>query len=200
MAIRDTTAKRVRPGLSAVTQAFLDNSTLLKKFLTRFLTGQQDIEDVVQEAYLRAYQAEKKKVIEQPKAFLFRIARNLALTELTKKSRQIVDYLEDSDPSVVIQSELTVENEVVALQTLGIYCEAIAALSKKCRRVYLLRKVHGLTHKEIAVRLDLTVSSTEKYLRKGVLHCRAHMRASQQDRPADQSPGSDPEKHLQAEG
>ncbi len=200
MAIRVTTAKRARPGLSAVTQAFLDNSTLLKKFLTRFLAGQQDIEDVVQEAYLRAYQAEKKKVIEQPKAFLFRIARNLALTELTKKSRQIVDYIEDSDPSVVIQSELTVENEVIALQTIGIYCEAIAALPKKCRRVYLLRKVHGLTHKEIAVRLDLTVSSTEKYLRKGVLHCRAYMHAGQQNQPADQSPGTDPEQHLQAEG
>lgn len=168
--------------ISRVSRAFLESSIVLKKFLTRFLSNQQDIEDVVQEAYLRAYQAEKKKDIEQPKAFLFRIAKNIALTELTKKSRQITDYIEDSDPSVVIHNEHTVENEVESQQTLGMYCEAIAALPEKCRRVYLLRKVHGLSHKEIAERLDLTVSSTEKYLRHGVLHCRAYLKERQQYR------------------
>ena len=162
--------------VSAVTAAFLENNTLLKKFLTRFLSAQQDIEDVVQEAYLRAYKAEQDKDIEQPKAFLFRIAKNIALTELTRKSRQITDYIEDSDSSVVIQGEATVEMEIEALQTLGIYCEAVGALPEKCRRVYLMRKVHGLPHKEIAERLGLSVSSVEKYLMKGVLKCRAHVR------------------------
>ena len=199
MTIQDTSDNSVETGMSVVSKAFLENSTLLKKFLTRFLSVQQDIEDVVQEAYLRAYQAEKNKDIEQPKAFLFRIAKNLALTKLTRKSRQITDYIEESDPSVVIQSEFTVENEVEALQTLGIYCEAIASLPVKCRRVYLMRKVHGLAHKEIAERLDLTVSSTEKYLRKGVLHCRAFMRERQQIREEIQSTVTGPKWGREAE-
>jgi hypothetical protein len=39
--------------------------------------------------------------------------------------------------------------------------------------VFLLRKVHGLAHKEIAERMSLSVSSVEKYLLKGILACRA---------------------------
>ncbi len=162
--------------LSAVSASFLEHQSFLKKFLSRYLYNHQDIEDVAQETYLRAYKAEQNKGIEQPKAFLFRIARNIALTELTKKSRQIVDTIADFDDFDVIQSEATVENEVEARQHLGIYCEAVAMLPEQCRRVYLLCKVHGLPHKEIAERMGLTVSSVEKHLRKGVLKCRAYVR------------------------
>ncbi len=73
-----------RRPLSAVSAAFLVNHDFLKRFLARFFSDYQDIEDVAQEAYLRAYVAEQQKEIEQPKAYLFRIARNLALTQLKK--------------------------------------------------------------------------------------------------------------------
>lgn len=162
--------------LSAVSAAFVANSDFLKRFLARFFSDRQDIEDVAQEAYLRAYVAEQKKEIEQPKAFLFKIARNLALTQLTRKSNQITDYIEDSGDSTVIESGATVEGEVEALESFGLYCEAVAALPEKCRQVFLLRKVHGLPHKEIAERLSLSVSSVEKYLRRGVLESRAFVR------------------------
>lgn len=162
--------------ISAVTAAFLEHQSFLKKFLSRYLYNRQDIEDVAQETYLRAYQAEQDKDIEQPKAFLFRIARNIALTSLTKKSNQITDYIADLDDSLVIDTEATAENEVEARQNLGIYCEAVAALPEQCRRVFLLRKVHGLSHKEISERMQLSVSSVEKHLLKGTLKCRAFVR------------------------
>ena len=87
---------RDRRPLSAVSAAFLENHAFLKRFLARFFLDRQDIEDVAQETYLRAYVAEQQKDIEQPKAYLFRIAKNIALTELTKKSKKITDYLEES--------------------------------------------------------------------------------------------------------
>ncbi len=70
-----------RPSIST---SFIENFDFLKRFLTRYFSERQDIEDVVQETYLRAYGAEQKKVIEHPRAFLFQIAKNLALTELKK--------------------------------------------------------------------------------------------------------------------
>ncbi len=161
-----------RQPLSAVSAAFLENHVFLKQFLSRFFSGRQDIEDVAQEAYLRAYVAEQQKDIEQPKAYLFRIARNLALTELTKKSRKITDYLEECGASVVIECEASADSEVEAEESLGLYCEAVAALPEKCRQVFLLRKVHGLPHKEIAERMSLSVSSVEKYLLRGIVECR----------------------------
>ena len=162
-----------RRPLSAVSAAFLLNHDFLKRFLARFFSDSQDIEDVAQETYLRAYVAEQQKEIKQPKAYLFRIARNLALTQLTKKSNKITDYLEESDASVVIEYGAAADTEVEAQESLGLYCEAVAALSEKCRQVFLLRKVHGLAHKEIAKRMSLSVSSVEKYLLRGILECKA---------------------------
>jgi RNA polymerase sigma-70 factor (ECF subfamily) len=156
-----------RRPLSAVSAAFLENHAFLKRFLARFFSDRQDIEDVAQEAFLRAYVAEQQKEIEQPRAYLFRIAKNLALTKLTKKSKNITDYLEESGASVVIEWGAAADSEVEAEESLGLYCEAVAALPEKCRQVFLLRKVHGLAHKEIAERMSLSVSSVEKYLLRG---------------------------------
>ena len=162
-----------RGPLSAVSTAFLDNNAFIKRFLARYFSDCQDIEDVAQEAYLRAYAAEQQKEIEQPKAYLFRIAKNLALTKLTKKSNKITDYLEESGASVVIECEAAADSVVEAQEALGIYCEAVAALPEKCRQVFLLRKVHGLAHQEIAKRMSLSVSSVEKYLIIGIMECKA---------------------------
>lgn len=175
-------------GMTLLTKSFIENNRFLKRFVSRFLSGQQDIEDVVQETYLRAYSASSDRDIEQPKAFLFRIAKNIALNELTRKSRQITDYIEDCSPSSVIDHGVSVEEEIQARQTLGIYCEALATLPEKCRKVYLLRKVHGLSHQEIAERMELTVSSVEKYLTRGMLHCKAYMEKSEQPQRATGKP------------
>ena len=190
MTDKKSSSKHKSHRLSAVSAAFLEHQSFLKKFLSQYLYNQQDIDDVAQETYLRAYQAEQKKDIEQPKAFLFCIARNIALTELTKKSHQITDTIVDLGDSIVILDEATVENEIEAQQRLGIYCEAVAALPKQCRRVYLLRKIHGLSHKEIAAHMDLTVSSIEKHLLKGVLKCRAYVREREEGGSTTQQPGA----------
>lgn len=160
---------------TAVTSAFLESAVFLKKFLGRFLPVQQDIEDVAQEAYLRAYVAEQRQPIEQPKAFLFRVAKNLALTRLSKKSRRITDYIEEAGESVVVDTSPASDEELEAQQCFGLYCEAVASLPEKGRQVFLLRKVHGLSHKEIGERLGLSISSVEKYLREGILACQAHV-------------------------
>ena len=106
---------------------------------------------------------------------MFRIAKNLALTKLTKKSEKITDYIEECSASAVIEYGASADSEVEAQESLGLYCDAVAALPEKCRQVFLLRKVHGLAHKEIAQRMSLSVSSVEKYLLRGVLECRAVM-------------------------
>lgn len=161
---------------SAVTAAFLECNVYLKKFLSGFLRVQQDIEDVAQEAYLRAYVAEQRESIEQPAPFLFRVAKNLALTRLSRKSRQITDYIEEAGASVVEETAAAADEELQAQEWLGLYCEAIAMLPEKCRQVFLLRKVHGLSHKEIGERMNLSISSVEKYLRQGILDCEAFVR------------------------
>jgi RNA polymerase sigma factor (sigma-70 family) len=159
--------------LSAVTRAFVENRAFLHVFLRRVLRRQQDIEDIAQEAYLKAYSVEQQREIDHPKAFLFTIAKNIAISELTKKAQQVTDYIEECTTLPVMASSSTVENEMEARESLGLYCQAVASLPEQCRRVYLLRRVHGLRQKEIAESLGISLRAVEKHLQKGALKCRA---------------------------
>jgi RNA polymerase sigma-70 factor (ECF subfamily) len=174
--------KPVRRAETPVVSVFVENFSLLRRFLSRFFSERQDIEDVAQETFLRAYVAEQRKNIKQPKAYLFRIAKNLALTKLERKSRQIAYYINESGDCVCesgdnfdFTAQESTYGEVEAQELLGIYCDAVASLPEKCRQVFLLRKVHGLGHQEIADRMGLSVSSVEKYLLRGILECKAYM-------------------------
>ena len=161
---------------STVLKAFQLHHLALHRFISRFLYSRQDIEDVAQEAFLRAYSAEKTSNIEQPKSYLFRVAKNVAVSQLRLKSRQITGYLEDEANSESLVSGWTLEDEVMAKQKLGMHCDAVAALAPQCRKVYLLRKVHGLRHKEIAARLSISISTVEKHLSRGVDLCDSYVR------------------------
>lgn len=171
-----------KPG-TPVYEAFTRHGLSLKRFIGRFMRSPSDIEDIAQEAFLRAYVVERSRRIEQPKSFLFRIAKHLALSQLARKSRQITDYIEDSDDSAVIQLESSAEEEISAHQVLGLHCEAVAQLSPQCREAYLLRKVHGFSHKEIAAELGIAVSTVEKHLIKAVEQCERYVRERTESQP-----------------
>lgn len=147
------------------------NQLSLRNFISRYMISPHDIEDVSQETFLRAYNAEQGKEIEQPKAFLFRIAKNLMLTEFSRKSKKLTDYIEDYEQPDVNNEECNLEADVMAQQRLGIYCEAVASLPSQCRRAVIMKKVYGMRNKEIARRMDISISTVEKHLTKGVRHC-----------------------------
>ena len=171
-----TNRSEIRMGVS---NAFELHRSALRAFVAGFVRQAADIDDVTQEAFMRAFNAEKAKEIEQPRAFLFTIAKNLVLSEFTKKSNQLTDYIADLDATEVelIDEANNVEGEVHAQEVLSAYCKAAAALPEQCRRVFLLRKVYGLPHKEIAARLGISVSTVEKHLVKGVKQCSDYLRA-----------------------
>ena len=152
----------------AILTEFKKSQLSLRNFISRYVISPQDIDDVSQETFLRAYKAEQEKEIEHPKAFLFRIAKNLMLSEFSSKARKITNYIEDYDSSEELLNTDHLESNVMAQQKLGIYCEAVASLPTQCRRVVIMKKVYGMQNKEIARRLELSVSTVEKHLTKGI--------------------------------
>lgn len=164
--------------------AFNQNGAALKRYLAKILRNISDVEDVAQEAFLRAYVEEQKAEIAQPKSLLFRIAKHIAISHLRLKSQQITDVMADLDVSDVLITD-TLEDEAIARQRLGIHCEAVAALPPACRRVYLLRKVYGMSHREIAEHVGISVSTVEKHLIKGVALCDQYIHRREQAQPCE---------------
>lgn len=164
-----------RAKTSGISDAFIDNAEFLRRYVRQFVPSFDEAEDVAQEAFLRAFVAEKKTHIRQPRAFLFQVARNVALTRLARKSRQIqqcIDELSELDTRLV---DAAADDHAEALELLENYSAAVVALPPKCRDVFLLRKVYGLKHKEIAQQMGLSISSVEKYVRRGILACQDHL-------------------------
>ena len=57
----------------------------------------------------------------------------------------------------------------------AVFCEAVRELPPQCRRVLILKKVYGLSHAEIAERLNITVSTSNQHLAKAIAKCTLYM-------------------------
>ena len=163
--------------------AFQKHQSALKRFIARYLSSRHDIEDVAQESFLRAFRAGMEYDIHQPKSFLFRIAKNVAVSQLRFKSRQITESIEEQLGAEILSNEWTLEEDVIARERLGMHCEAVASLAPRCRQVYILRKVYGMSHKEIAERLSISKKTVEKHLYKGIEACDHYMREAGDKEP-----------------
>jgi RNA polymerase sigma-70 factor (ECF subfamily) len=133
----------------------------LRRYLTRLLGNTTEAQDVAHDAYLRVYPTGDKSAADQPEAVLYTTARRLAINRL--KRRSISPF--DADGSAVetaASSAPGVAQQVMARQELRLLEAAIAELPEGCRSVLLLRKVELLSHREIAERLGIAVSTVEK--------------------------------------
>jgi RNA polymerase sigma-70 factor (ECF subfamily) len=81
--------KHIIRGKQDILSVFLEIETALRQYLMRFLVRKQDIEDIVQETFIRSFEAEKRQKIQSHKSFLFKVAENLALSEPARKSNQL---------------------------------------------------------------------------------------------------------------
>ena len=161
---------------------FRRNESAIRKFLWRYVSSHHEIEDITQETILRALQAEKSREIHEPRAFLFGIAKNIARKELQKKSQSLIDFIEDFDQQEDFSYDVNAEEDLDARRRLLIFWEAVATLPPQCQRVFVLKKVYGYSHKEIASRLNISVSTVEKHAAAGLRRCSDYMEKSRSQR------------------
>jgi RNA polymerase sigma-70 factor (ECF subfamily) len=165
--------------LQTILEAYLENKVALRRYLTRFFRSREAADDLAQEAFLRAFAAESGRVIEAPKAFLFKVAKNLALNELARQSAMAIEPLGDFEGREVLEdnSQAAVDDVVDSRERIRLLARAIAALPPQCAKVFILRKMQGMSQKEIAVRLNISVRTVENHVALGLSRCRAYMRA-----------------------
>jgi RNA polymerase sigma-70 factor (ECF subfamily) len=163
----------------SITASFLSARAGLKQYLLRYLVRRQDVEDIVQETFLRAYESEKSQTIRSPRSFLFKVAKNLALNELDRKSAQLMSYVADMEALPLVDRQPSVEDDVEQQQKLAACTVVIASLSKQCQRALVMRKVFGFSHKEIARRMGISVRTVEKHLAKALQRCQESVQAAE---------------------
>jgi len=163
----------------SILEAYLENERALKRYLRRFIGSREAADDLAQEAFLRAFAAESRRAIDAPKAFLFKVAKNLALNELARQSTVAIEPLGDLAGAEVLEdsSQASGDDVVHNRERIRLLARAIAALPPQCAKVFILRKMRGMSQKEIAARLNISVRTVENHVALGLSRCRAYMRA-----------------------
>jgi RNA polymerase sigma factor (sigma-70 family) len=148
----------------------------LHRYLGKLTSGAEDLEDLVQEAYVRIYAVADYHQVESPKALLFRIAHNLAVERARRQKAQATDTVGDLETLSVFSNEAPPDEQTDARRRFESFCAAVDRLPPLCRRVFVLRKVHKLSHAEISEVLGVSESTIEKHVAKGLVRCRDYLR------------------------
>jgi len=143
--------------------------------LTKIVNCKEIANELVQESYLILSQTAKSQPIQYPSGFLFRIATNLAFNHL--KHRKVVETYAQHQINTVSEETPSAEHVFSQHQSLEIFCLIIEELPPRCRDAFILYKVHGMNHKEIASELGISLSGVEKHIMKGLSHCRLKLLA-----------------------
>jgi RNA polymerase sigma factor (sigma-70 family) len=128
--------------------------------LLRLRHGEAVAEDLVHETYLRAAPYAAAGSIKHPKAFLLRIAENLASNERRARRREVVR--DSSEPALAAQAIAPCQEQALTLK------EIVLALPPELRDVFVLNHVQGLTYQEIAVRLSIPRTTVHHRMRKAL--------------------------------
>lgn len=160
---------------SGITATFFSIQDELKQYLLRFLARPQDVEDIIHETFIKAIQSEQRQIIHTPKSFLFKIAKHLALDEIARKSHRVAAHIEDLEEWEVIDDVQTLDEQLHTGRYLEIFRKALTAMPPQCRKVFVMGKVLGYSHLEISRQLDISVSTIEKHIAKGLRICQEHM-------------------------
>ncbi len=156
-----------------VVSAYRSNVGSLRNFLRRFFECTEDIEDLLQETFIKTFEAEHSTSINVPQAFLFKTAKNLAINELSRRARHKSQAVADIDSLTVLVAEREEHDgdpaaKAAISERLARASKAVDRLSPRVREVFLLRHVEGLKQREIARRLGIAESTVEKHIARGL--------------------------------
>lgn len=138
----------------------------LRNFLYYKFKNLERADDIVQEAFAALWKACKNVTKDKAKSFLFKVAQNQFLKSSTKEKRYAHDLqletAEVEDPAFTLEHKELSEKLKMAIDQ----------LPEGQREVFLMNRLDGLSYKEIAAYLEISVKAVEKRMHKALLKLR----------------------------
>lgn len=150
----------------------------LHGFVLRYLKQEEDAEGIVQEVFIKIWEARSKiDVYSSFESFLFTIAYNTSISLLRKrvsetKSREYLKSLQQIDNADNVIDELHFKELNHKVQSL------LKQLAPRQKEVYLLSREEGLTHKEIAQKLNISENTVKNHLVTTLKYLKSHIDSS----------------------
>ena len=162
---------------------FVTEAPRLMRRLRRF-RGRVAEEDVVQSAFAKMLEVDMSG-IDDPRAYLARLVRNLAIDEVRRQDRVKQAPVSDADleellakrPGPYDRLDLTPEEMLIAGEQFAHMTAVFLNLPERERAALVLFKSGGLSHQEIGVRLGVSRHSVPGLLARALAKCAKAMAA-----------------------
>lgn len=144
------------------------HDSLLKAYLRTAYPLVRDVEDVVQESYLRIWKARAAHPIASAKAFLFQVARHLALDIARREKISPIKGVTDLAALSVLDGRPTADELACTQEEIELLAQAIHGLPARCREIVVLRKLKAMPQKQIAQQLGISEQTVQVQVQRGV--------------------------------
>jgi len=141
---------------------------MLLRFLNRNWRNHDEVRDLLQEVYVRVYEAAAREMPRAVKPFLFTIARNLMIDRLRQMNVVSIEAVADFEKLNVIDTMPSPECQASVREELRLLQKALDDLPPRCRQIVILRKIDGLPQREVAQRLGVTEEVVESQVAKAM--------------------------------
>ena len=162
-----------------ITKAYVNIKNKLSLIVRRIVKEPNDVEDILQDAYIKTYVASQKQKIQSPEAFLNKTARNLALNHIELSRVKYSQSREENSFPAVNDDIQSLEDSVDSQKRFLHVCRVVRELPEQCRKVFIYKKVYGMSYKEISDKLGISEKTIEKHVAKGVKRCSEYLETRQ---------------------
>jgi RNA polymerase sigma factor (sigma-70 family) len=146
----------------------LPHEAAVRAWLRRWTGRDQDIDDVIQEAYCRLAAMDDVTHVGNGRAYLFQTTRNIVLEQVRRSKIVRIDNVTDMSSLAVVDEAPPMDRVVSGVRELQRVERLIERLPAKCRQVFILRRIHGVSQREIGRMLGLTQATVEKQATRGL--------------------------------
>ncbi|MEG3125378.1 RNA polymerase sigma factor [Sphingomonas sp. GB1N7] len=145
----------------------LPHEPCVRRWLRR-MTGPDEVEDIIQESYCRISGLTDIGHIQNGRAYLFTTARMLMLERVRRARVVSIEAVAELDMMNFAHDDPSPERVVTARRELDRVRMLIAALPDRCRQIFEMRKIEGLSQRDVAQRLRIPEYTVENDVAKGL--------------------------------
>jgi RNA polymerase sigma factor (sigma-70 family) len=143
--------------------------SILMQFLRNNWRNANEVEDLCQDVYVRAYEAASENEIPaRAKPFVFAIARNLLIDRMRRAQIVPIEAMADLDELETAGDEPDPDRTAIAKDELRRLNMALDKLPPRCREVVILKRLEDLSRRQIAERLGISEYTVAEYLARGM--------------------------------
>jgi RNA polymerase sigma-70 factor (ECF subfamily) len=160
-----------------ISRHILPHEPALRAWLRRRASRDLEVDDIVQETYAVLAGLPAVEHIRAPRAYAFQTALSVVLQHARRAQRVRIDPVGDMAALMTPADEPSPESWVAARQDLRWVRDVLLGMPARQREAFTLRKVEGLSQREIAQRMGIAESTVEKHLGQALRGLMAALKA-----------------------